>query len=158
MSYTGSMSKKTPEASPKGKVKKEEEPVLPFTPEKMKTTTQCFVDAELLERRNLTIFKGEFHTPEGKKLLLVDLPDTFQQLGQDEDLQDVYTKLGIEGYFKLKPWGIDVQRAYELMTSIDEIGTVTLTGEDGLPKMFAINEYIIQDALHFKEGYEDMNK
>ena len=108
MSYAGSMSKKTPKASPKGKAKKEEEPVPPFTLEKMKITTQCFVDAESLERRNLTIFKGEFHTLEGKKVLLVDLPDTFQQLGQDEDIQVVYTKLGIEGYFQLKPWGIDV--------------------------------------------------
>ena len=78
MSYAGSVSKRTPEASPKGKAKKEEEPVPPFTPEKMKITTQCFVDAELLERRNLAIFKGEFHTPEGKKVLMVDLPDTFQ--------------------------------------------------------------------------------
>ena len=39
------------------------------------------------------------------------------------------------------------------MTSIDEIGTVTLTGEDGQPQTFTINEYIVQDALHFKEGY-----
>ena len=80
VNYIGSMSKKTPETNPKVKAKKEEEPVPPFTPEKMKITTQCIVDAELLERRNLAIFKGEFHTPDGKKVLIVDLPDTFQQL------------------------------------------------------------------------------
>ena len=44
------------------------------------------------------------------------------------------------------------------MASIDEIGTVTLTGEDRQPQTFSINEYIVQDALHFKEGYEDMNR
>ena len=97
------MSKKTPKASPKGKGKKEYKPASPDTLEKMKLTTQCFVDAELLERRNLCIFKGEFHTPEGRKVILVDLPDTFQQLGQHEDLQEIYAKLGIDGYFKLKP-------------------------------------------------------
>ena len=74
--YTGSMSKKTPEASAKGKGKKEDELAPPYTPEKMKLTTQCFVDAELLEKRNTCIFKGEFHTPEGKKVHMVDLPDT----------------------------------------------------------------------------------
>ena len=44
------------------------------------------------------------------------------------------------------------------MTTIDEIDTVTLIGEDGQPKTMAINEYIVQYALHFKEGYEDLNK
>ena len=70
--------RKTPEASHKGKGKKEDELAPPYIPKKMKLTTQCFVDAELLERRNICIFKGEFHTPEGQKVLLVDLPYTFQ--------------------------------------------------------------------------------
>ena len=87
----------------------------------------------------------------------MDLPNTFQQLGHDKDIQEIYAKLGINGYFKLKPWGIDIKRAYEVMTTIDEIGMVTLTREDGQPQTLAINEYIVQDALHFKEGYEDMN-
>ena len=52
MSYAGSMSKKTPETNPKGKGKKEDKPAPAYTPVKMKLTTQCFVDAKLLERRN----------------------------------------------------------------------------------------------------------
>ena len=44
-----------------------------------------------------------------------------------------------------------------MMTNIDEVGMVTLTGEDGQPKTIVINEYIVQEALHFKEGYEDLN-
>ena len=79
--YVGSISKKTPEASPKGKGKKEEKPAPPYTPEKMKLTTQCFVDAELLEKRNTCIFRGEFHTLEDKKVHMMDLLDTFQKLG-----------------------------------------------------------------------------
>ena len=152
------MSKKTPEASPKGKGKKEEEAIPPYTPEKMKVTTQCFADAELLEKKDTCIFRGEFHTPQGKKVHMVDLPDTLQRLDQDQDAQEIYTKLEIDGYFKLKPWGIDIKRAYELMTNIDEVGTVILIGEDGQPKMVVINEYIVQDALHFKEGYEVLNR
>ena len=124
------MSKKTPKTSPKGKGKKEEEAVPPYTPEKMKTTTQCFVDVELLEKKGTRIFKGELHTPDGKRVHMVDLPDTFQKLELDKDVQAIYAKLEIDGYFKLEPWGIDVKRAYELMTTINEISTVTLTGED----------------------------
>ena len=89
------MSKKTPEASPKGKEKKDNEPAPPYTPKKMKLTTQCFVDVELLERRNTCIFRGEFHTLEGKKVHMVDLPDTLKQPGQDEDILEIYTKLEI---------------------------------------------------------------
>ena len=125
------MSKKTPKASPKGKGKKEEEAIPPYTPEKMKITTQCFVDANVLAKKGTCLFRGKFHTPEGKKVHMVALPNTFQQLGLEEKVQDVYAKLGIEFYFKLPPWGIDVQRAYEVMTIIDKIGTVTLTRKDG---------------------------
>ena len=44
------------------------------------------------------------------------------------------------------------------MTTIDEVGIVTLTGKDRFPKTLVINEYIVQDALHFKEGYKDFNR
>ena len=76
--YIGSMSEKTLEASPKGKSKKDDDPAPPYTPKKMKLTTQCFVDAELLEKRNTCIFRGQIHTLDGKKVHMVDLLDTFQ--------------------------------------------------------------------------------
>ena len=43
------------------------------------------------------------------------------------------------------------------MTNIDEVGTVTLLGEDGQPKTVVINEHIVQDALHFKNWYKYLN-
>ena len=43
------------------------------------------------------------------------------------------------------------------MTTIDEISTVDLTGKDEKIVTVIINEHIVQDALHFKEGYEDHN-
>ena len=55
-------------SSPKGKMKKEEEAVPPFTPKKMKVTTQCFIDVEVMERKGMFLFKGKFHTPKGKKV------------------------------------------------------------------------------------------
>ena len=63
-----SMSKKTPKWSPKGRTKKEEEKVPPYTPEKMRVTTQFFIDAKVLENRGLCLFKGELHTLEGRKV------------------------------------------------------------------------------------------
>ena len=43
------------------------------------------------------------------------------------------------------------------MTTIDEIGIVTLIGKDRQPKTLVINEYLVQDALHLKEEYKDLN-
>lgn len=35
--------------------------------------------------------------------------------------------MGIEGFFHLPPWGVDVQRAYKLMTSMEEDGMIEIT-------------------------------
>ena len=82
--FAGSMSKKTPKSSPKGRVKKEEERVPPYTPEKMKVITQCFIDTEILEKRDLCLFKGKFHTREGKKV---------QMNGHMPNSRSIYSRL-----------------------------------------------------------------
>ena len=125
------MRKKTLASSPKGRTKKEDKTIPPYMPKKIKVTTQCFVDVEALKKRGLCLFRGESQTPKGKKVHMVALLDTFQQLVREKELQEIYAKLGIEGYFKLPPWGIDVQRAYELRKTIDKIRTVKLIGKDG---------------------------
>ena len=63
----------------------------------------------------------------------------------------------MEDYFWLPPCGVDVQRAYELMTSIDSIGsTAELTNTYGEKVVVTVNENLVKEALHFKEGYKDM--
>ena len=56
----GSMSKKTPKYSPKGRGRKEEEVVPPYTPKKVKINTQCFVDAQVLGKKGMCLLKGKF--------------------------------------------------------------------------------------------------
>ena len=82
-SIAGSMSKKTPKLSPKGRSKKEEETIPPYTLEKIKVTTQCLINVVVMEKRKLCLFNGEVHTPEGKKVQMIALLDTFQQLGRE---------------------------------------------------------------------------
>ena len=62
----------------------------------------------------------------------------------------MYSKLRIEGYINLPPWGIDVHRAYELMMTIDEIGNVDLIEKDG-----KIISKLVPQSI--KELYEDKN-
>ena len=42
------------------------------------------------------------------------------------------------------------------MTTIDLIGRADLTNLEGEKVVVSINENLVKEALHFKEGYEDM--
>ena len=121
-------------------------------PQKVKTSTTCFVDEEVLSAKGTCVFRGEFAAPKHNKVGLVLLPSSFQTLGLEEGYIDIYKKIGLEDYFRLPPCGVDVQRAYELMTTIDSIGTADLTNKEGEKVVVSINENLIREALHFKEG------
>ena len=77
-------------------------------------------------------------------------------MGRDEENIQIFKKLGIEEYFKLPPCGVDVQRAYELMTTMNKDGTAKPTDKDGQKVIVPVNEAIIRDALKFKEGRKDL--
>ena len=102
------------------------------------------------------MFRGEFPTPKDKRVGLVTMPPNLQELGKEDEYLTVYRRLGLENYFRLKPCGVDVQRAYELMTTIDPIGTANITDLEGNKVVVSINENTVKEALHFRDGYEDM--
>ena len=85
------------------------------------------MDEAVLQEKGTCVFKGEFPTPKDKKVGLITMPPTLQELEKEEEYIKIYRRLGLEDYFRLKPCGVDVQRAYELMTTIDPIGTADLT-------------------------------
>ena len=155
-----SMDKKLPEkppkSSPKGKSKQLVDPSALYQPRDLKATTTCFVDEAELQAKGTCVFKGEFSPPKDKKVGLITMPPNLQELGKEDNYITVYRRLGLDGYFRLKPCGVDVQRAYELMTTIDPIGTANITDLEGNEKQVIVNEATVQNALKFKEGYQDM--
>lgn len=52
------------------------------------------------------------------------------------------------GYFKLKPWGPDLRRAWELVSSIDKDGSTLITDFDGHQVQVLITLPLIREALH----------
>ena len=54
--------------------------------------------------------------------------------------------MGLDGYFGLEPWGVDLQRAYELMTTIDKDGVATLSMPEG--ETMQVSADLISEALH----------
>ena len=84
-SISGSLDKKSPEkpskSTPERKGKKVTEPSELYVPQKVKTSTTCFVDEEVLAKRGTCVFRGEFAAPKQNKVGLVLLP-SFRRLGK----------------------------------------------------------------------------
>ena len=141
------MDKKSPEkpvkTPPKGKGRQLVDPSAFYQPQNLKATTMCFVDEEELQAKGTCVFKGEFATPKDKKVGIVTMPPNLQELGKEDKYITVYRRLGLENYFRLKPCGVDVQRAYELMTTIDPIGTADITDLEGVQRVVTVNETTI---------------
>lgn len=75
------MDKKWPKKSPKGKAKKDqEEAKVPYKIAKLKTTSHCFVDVETLHQKGTCIFMGEYKDHNNKKVQVMTLLATFQEL------------------------------------------------------------------------------
>lgn len=76
------------------------------------------------------------------------LPDSFFSLQQVKQCMEIFEQVGLDGYFKLEPWGIDFHRAYKLMTSINEDAVVMLTNKEGERVQVQILEALISEALN----------
>ena len=104
-SIARSMDKKLPKVTlkgtPKGKGKKDDDQPPSYVPHKMKTSMQSFVDTKVPTNKGTCIFRGEFVTPQNKKVQMVTLPKNFQQMGRDEQKLKVYKQLGINKYSTL---------------------------------------------------------
>ena len=70
-----------------------DEPPKPFEVQKMKATTHCFVEEEVLEKKGICLFKGEFRALDNKKVQMVTLPANFQAMGKDDKNLQIFKNL-----------------------------------------------------------------
>lgn len=127
--------------------REEAERVRLYRPMDVNIMKTSYVELENLEEADACIFKGNFYDKDQKKVGMVIPLDTFFKLHNNTECQRVFDKVGLDGYFKLPPWGIDVQRSYELMTAIDEDGHAEITDKDGVKVQVHITEEIMSEAL-----------
>ena len=85
----------------------------PFKAKDVQVMETSYVDKTPLDFTNTCIFKGDFYDQDKKKVGMVLLPDTFFDLHQAEPNMNIFKQVGLDGYFGLEPWGVDIQRAYE---------------------------------------------
>lgn len=128
----------------------EDEETEPFKLEKVKIMQTCFVDKRVLDEHGTCVFQGQFFDKDKVRCTYTTVPDSFVKVQKDKKYIDLFKRVGLDGYFSLPPCGVDLQRSYELLSSIDKDGNAKITDLDGEVTDVLIDEDIINQALKFK--------
>ena len=89
-----------------------------------------------------------FLDEKGWEILTYVPTKNFFALHKDAAARKIFKTANMAGYFKLKPWGPDLRRAWELVRSIDKTSATTITNFDGHQVQVNISPKVISNALH----------
>ena len=84
------------------------------------------MDKQTLQAYNIGVFTGTFKTEEDKVWTVTILLEEFRQIQVHTDAMEIYTKVGLESYFSLPSWGMDILWAHQLITTLQEDQTATI--------------------------------
>ena len=98
----------------------------PFEITKIVPAQECYVDKQTLQAYNIGVFAGTFKTEEEKVWTMTILLEKFQKIQVHIDAMAIYVKGGLESYFSLPSWGMDVLQAHQLLTTLQDDGTTTI--------------------------------
>ena len=129
---------------------KEEADFEPFKPDNVKVMGNCFVEKKVLDKHNTCVFQGQFYDKDKTRCTYTALPDSFARVQRKKECMEIFKKVGLDGYFSLPPYGIDLKRSYELLSTIDKDGNTKIMDLDGKVTEVKIDENLINVALHFK--------
>ena len=125
----------------------------PFEIAKVIPAQECYVDKATLQAFDITVFTGSFKTETDVVGTISIWPEEFRRIqAHDDDAMAVFSRVGLDPYFSLPAWGVDVERAYQLLSTIEEDGSATIRGSDGQAVMVRITENTVQDALLVPKG------
>lgn len=77
------------------------EPPHAYHPTKLTAATQSFIDEEFLNLKSIFKFEGEFKNPNNRKVGLVTLLDSFQELEKKKPGKKNLQRCGTKIYFEL---------------------------------------------------------
>lgn len=135
----------------KGKARmSKDEDVDPFKPSNVKVMGTCFVDKNVPEENVTCFFQGQFQDKEKNRCSYMVMPDSFARIHKKPQYMNVFKSVGLDAYFSLPPCAVDIQRSYELMSSINKDGIAKITNMEGEETEVRIDEEVINEALHFR--------
>lgn len=119
---------------------------------KVSPAQECYVNKEMLHAYNLAVFTGSFKDQDDSTWSITILLEEFWGFHKHIDCTDIFSKVGLAGYFALPPWGMDVRKCSHLLQSHTKEGEATIDGPDNEPMTVNITEEIIRDTLKLEKG------
>lgn len=112
----------------------------------------CYIDKDNLRVFETGVFEGKCKKADGQIIQVNMLPNNFWAMQAHSDLVEFYRRLGLARYFSLPPWGIDVKRAWQLMTTIGEDGMAQIEDMQNNMITVHITRSLIAEALYMPTG------
>ncbi|MCO5562872.1 hypothetical protein L7F22_016508 [Adiantum nelumboides] len=140
----------------KAKVKSEETVMQPYVLQRLKLMPTSYISQDMLDEAQIGIYQGEFYTEKGENVKVTVLPREVTNLQKQHPFQAVFIQDGLDKYFKEPIMKIDLQRAWQLQSSITEQGLARITTKDGETVEVHITAELIQEALQFRQGVKDI--
>lgn len=110
------------------------------------------MDKETLRACDTGVFVGTFKTPEEAVWTVSIMPKNLQLLALHNDAMKIYEKVGLAQYFSLLPWGIDIKRAYQVISTLTDEGVAQVEDQEGTLVQVNITEALIAEALKLPRG------
>lgn len=102
--------------------------------------------------KGISLARGTFLNARNKEVK-VDVPTCqfFELHTLDPHAPFLWESLCLEGYFALPPWGPDLQRAWELLSTLDEQNYFKVTDFQGNQRKVLLHRALVRKALHLAE-------
>ena len=127
-----------------------------YTLNKYKVLSSSYVDKRSLEKEGIGIYQAEFAMDDGLKVKANVFPREILNLQTQHGTLNEFSKAGVAGYFTREVVEIDVRRAWELQSTIQDDGSATLTDKEGHTVRVNITEQTVREALNLKPGKQEL--
>ena len=121
-------------------------------------TADCFVDIDVMLAYYASLARGTFTDDMGRDVMVIVPTNSFFALhALDPNAPRLWSSLSLEGYFTLPAWGPDLRRSWEVLCTLTDNNTCTVTDFEGNQAEITLDRALIRQALNLTEGHLAFN-
>ena len=111
-------------------------------------TTQWVPQDVVRRHAGAALLNSIFETPDERMVVVYVPTEAYWELTRERQTKKVLKAASLWRFFRLKPWGPDYRRAWELQCSLTREGRAEITGFDGHLTQIVVDRDTIRAALH----------
>ena len=122
-------------------------------------TSDCFVDVDVILASYASLARGTFTDDTGRTVLVMVPTNSFFALhALDPNAPRIWSSLSLDGYFALSAWGPDFRRSWEVLCTLSDNNTCTITDFEGDQVEITLDRALIRRDLNLIEGQLAFNE